>query len=321
MEASAGMRWLMRLVVGVLMLLLALVAIGPALFSPTGKRLPITEHPDAYGLRAEDVVFRPADRAIRLKGWWIAGDAPRAALVFVHGGGDDNRSLPYGAGLALARDLVARRYALLMIDLRNFGESDGTADGITYGDLESNDVLGAIDAIAARAPRLPVGAIGFSMGGATVLRAAARDPRLRAVVADSAFADARDVAVAFTHAATGLPTVLVRPFVWSAEHLHGAPLARGATVAALQGATLPPTLLIQDERDPIVGPEHVSRLRAAIPAAETWRTDYELVSPFGTHIKSYQLGPEAYVMRVAAFLDQAFGFAAKQVGAASSGSR
>lgn len=46
--------------------------------------------------------FEPSDRAITLRGWWIRGEAPRAALVFVHGG-DDNRSLPYGSGLALAR--------------------------------------------------------------------------------------------------------------------------------------------------------------------------------------------------------------------------
>src|SRR5205085_3761817 len=119
-------------------------------------------------------------------------------------------------------------------DLRNFGESDGTPEGITFGDLEVHDVRGAVDWLATRAPGLPVGALGFSMGGATLLRAAAGDPRLRAVVADSAFADARGVAVAFTHAATGLPTVLAAPFVWSAEHLHGAPLGRGDTLAALQ---------------------------------------------------------------------------------------
>ncbi len=298
-------RFLVRSIGVGVVALLVLIGLGPALFSPTGTRLAIAERPDAYGLRAEEVRFRPPDREITLRGWWIPGASPRAALVFVHGGGDDNRSLPYGAGLRLARDLVARRYALLMLDLRNFGESDGTPEGITYGDLETNDVLGAVDAIAARAPALAVGAIGFSMGGATALRAAARDPRLRAVVADSAFADARDVAVAFTHAATGLPAFLAAPFVWSAQYLHGAAIGRGATVVALAGARLPPVLLIQDTHDPIVPPEHARRLAAAIPEAETWETGHGDASPFGTHIQSYRLGPEAYVARVAGFLDRA----------------
>lgn len=284
-----------------------LVAIGPALVKPTGKRLAIVERPEAYGLHAEDVAFRPPDRAISLRGWWIRGDDPRAALVFVHGGGDDNRSLPYGAGLALARDLVAHGYALLMIDLRNFGESDGTPEGITYGDLESADVVGAVDAIAERAPVLPIGAIGFSMGGASVLRAAAREPRIRAVVADSAFADAREVAVAFTHAATGLPTIFAAPFVWSAETLHGAPLGRGDTLTALRDATLPPVLLIHDQHDPIAPVEHSRRLAAAIPGSTIWITDVSAPGPFGTHIQAYRLDPAAYVAKVTAFLDAALG--------------
>ena len=144
------------------------------------------------------------------------------------------------------------------------------------------------------------------MGGATALRAAARDPRLRAVVADSAPADMRDVSVAFTHAATGLPTALAAAFVWSAENLHGVPLARGATAQALAGKTIPPVLLINDEHDPIVPLDHARRLAAVIPGATSWQTSLAETTPFGTHIKSYRLGPEAYVARVTAFLDTVF---------------
>ncbi len=300
------MRRPVRIVLGVLLLVGVVIAVAPALFQPTGHRLAIAETPDAYGLRFERVSFAPPDRPITLRAWWLPAKAPRAALVFVHGGGDDNRSLPYGAGLALARDLVAHHYALVMLDLRNFGESDGTPEGLTFGDLETNDVRGAIDFVARRAPGLPVGAIGFSMGGATVLRAAAQDPRLLAVVADSAFAAAREVAAAFTHAATGLPTLLAIPFVWSAEHLHGVPLARGATVAALEGATFPPVLLIQAEHDPIVPVEHCRRLAAVIPGATVWLTGVHDPGAFGTHIQSYRLAPAAYVARVTAFLDGVF---------------
>ncbi len=300
-----AVRRALRWVVGVAGLAGIAIAVGPALVKPTGTRLAIVERPDAYGLRYQEVAFAPPDRPITLRGWWIAGEDPRAALVFVHGGGEDNRSLPYGAGLALARDLVAHRYALLMIDLRNYGESDGTPEGITYGDLESADVIGAVDAVAARAPGLPIAALGFSMGGAAVLRAAAREPRIRAVVTDSAYADARDVAVAFTHAATGMPTLVAAPFVWSAETLHGTPLGRGATLAAIHGATFPPVLLIHDAHDPIAPVAHCRRLAAEIPGAETWITDLHADGPFGTHIQAYRLGPKPYVERVTKFLSAA----------------
>jgi len=301
------MRRIFRLALALVILALALIAVGPALFAPTGKRLALKENPGDYGLRYEALTFHPPDRPITLHAWWIPAENARAALIVVHGGGDDNRNVPYGAGLALARDLAARRYSLLMIDLRNFGESDGTPEGITFGDLEVNDVVGAIDVLAARAPMLPVGALGFSMGGATVLRAAARDRRLRAVVADSAYADARDVAVAFTHAATGLPTLVAVPFVWSAQHLHGTPLARGATVEALRGGSFPPVLLIHDRHDPIAPVADCERLAAVIPGARVWITDLEEAGPFGTHIQAYRLAPGPYLEHVTGFLDGVFG--------------
>jgi uncharacterized protein len=293
-----------RLALAAVALLGLAIAVGPAFVHPAGQRLAVTQHPSDYGLAYEEVTFRPPDRPITLHAWWIPGERPRAALIFVHGGGDDNRSLPYDGGLALARDLARHGYALLMIDLRNYGDSDGTPEGITFGDLESYDVVGAVDFLAARAPALPVGAIGFSMGGATVLRAAAHDRRLRAVVADSAFADARTVAVAFTRAATGLPTVLAAPFVWSAQHLHGVPLARGATAEALAGGTFPPALLIHNEHDPIAPVEDCWRLAGDVPGAEVWITNERAPGPFGTHVKSYLLAPQAYVARVTQFLDR-----------------
>ncbi len=291
---------------GMLVAFLLTVAIGPALFNLAAERVALTESPSDYGLAYEPVTFSPPDEPITLHGWWIPAHDARAALVLVHGGGGDNRSIPDGGGLALVRDLVARRYAVLAIDLRNFGESDATPEGVTFGDLEVNDVTGALDFLAARAPDLPTGAIGFSMGAATVLRAAARDRRLHAVVADSAFVDAREVAVAFTHATIGLPTVLVTPFVWSAQLLHGVTLARGATLDALHGATLPPTLLIHDRHDPIVPVHDAERLAAAIPGAATWITDLDEPGPFGTHVQAYRLAPVAYITRVSAFLDGVF---------------
>ena len=49
-----------------------------------------------------------------------------------------------------------------------------------------------------------IGAFGFSMGGSTTLLAAARDPRIKALAADSAWSDVRrwlrpSVAAVFTH--------------------------------------------------------------------------------------------------------------------------
>jgi alpha-beta hydrolase superfamily lysophospholipase len=295
-----------RLAIGLVVLVLLVVLLGPLAMRPGGRRLAMTETPKDHGLAYEAVEFNPPDRPITLRGWWLPGNDARAAIVFVHGGGSDNRNLPNGDGLELARDLVARGYALLMIDLRNYGESDATDEGVTFGDLEANDVLGAAAFLSRQAPGLPLAALGFSMGGATVLRAAARGAPLRAVIADSAFADVGDVAASHAVAATGMPRVLVAPFLWSAQHVHRVPFARGVTIDEVRGKPMPPVLLVHDRNDPIVPLEHCHALARAM-GATVWETDSQAPGRFGTHIKSYRQQPAEYVERVTAFLAGALG--------------
>ena len=67
--------------------------------------------------------------------------------------------------------------ACLALDLRGHGASGGELDA---GVLD--DVLAGLDVLAARG-HAPLGLRGSSMGGWLVLHAAARDPRVRAVVA------------------------------------------------------------------------------------------------------------------------------------------
>lgn len=312
---------LKRVVGGTIVAVVALVLIGPAFMNAGRAHLPVTGSPAKYGLRFEPVTFSPADRPIALRGWWMPADDARAAVILVHGGGEDNRTQPFQDGLALMRDLVARRLSVLAFDMRNFGESDTTPEGSTFGDLEANDVIGAADAVAARAPGLPIAALGCSMGGATAIQAAARGARLGAIVTDSAFAFSKDVAVAFVTAATGWPRLIVVPFVWSAEHVHGVPVARGRTLeAAHRVPPSVPALVIQNAGDPIVSVDAARALAGALPKADTWITaaptpDHPIVvaqGAFGMHCQSYKLDPAAYVARVAGFLDAALPQPARQ---------
>jgi pimeloyl-ACP methyl ester carboxylesterase len=297
---------LRRIVGGVAFVLVAFVVIAPALFRRP-ERLALKETPQAYGLRFDDVTFAPSDRPITLKGWWMPAAEPRAAVILVHGGGEDNRALPYAKGLALAHDLVGQGFSVLTFDLRNYGESDGTPEGVTYGDLEAYDVQGAVAEIARRAPGLAVGAIGCSMGGATVIQAAVHEPHLGAIVADSAFADARRVAAPFVEASTGWPPLLVVPVVWSAEHLWGLPLARGQTSEAARRLVSRPALVIHNTADPIAPLADAREIATALIGSEQWITpapppDRMPKGPFGTHCQSYALDPAGYVTTVTAFL-------------------
>jgi predicted alpha/beta-fold hydrolase len=78
-------------------------------------------------------------------------------------------------------------YSLLMFDFRAHGESGG--DWCTLGRNEPLDVLSAVNWLSERYPGMPLGALGFSMGGAACLLAAAEDERLAAVASHAGFAD------------------------------------------------------------------------------------------------------------------------------------
>ena len=310
--APLGIAKPVRIAIGVVLAAFALLVIVAPAFMGPGERLPLTQTPTDFGLGFESVAFEPPDLPITIRAWWIPAARSKAAVVMVHGGGLDNRSLPYANGLALAADLVAHGYSVLAIDLRNYGESDATPDHrITFGDSEANDVIGAMNYLGARHPGCRFGALGMSMGGETALYAAARDRRLEAVVTDGTFAESGPIAANFARAATGIPKFLLPPFLWSAEHLHAMHLSRGRALDVVGAIAPRPVLLIHNEADPIVPAEDARRLAAAIYSSELWITAAPVsvgdLGPFGTHVQCYKLNPEEYVKRVTDFFDRVFG--------------
>jgi uncharacterized protein len=107
-----------------------------------------------------------------------------ATVVLSHGyGGTQDELAP------VVSALQARGLSVFTYDLRGCGGSTGA---VTFGALESLDLGAVVDHVASRTDvdATRIGAYGFSMGGATTLLGAASDPRIRAVVADSAWAEA-----------------------------------------------------------------------------------------------------------------------------------
>lgn len=103
--------------------------------------------------------------------WWPAGRGTPGVLV-VPGLGSRKENHADFAGATSARGMGA-----LALDVRGHGASGGTLDGDVI-----DDVLAGLEALAARG-HIPLGVRGSSMGGLLALHAAARDDRVRAVVA------------------------------------------------------------------------------------------------------------------------------------------
>ena len=131
-----------------------------------GGRLP-QNTPANAGLAYEDVTLASTD-GVRLSGWWIPADDSRRAAVLVHGWGGEK-----GDEHILKTAPVYHRegYNVLVIDLRGQGESGGTRRTLAY--REPRDVRGTLLWLQKRGFRAEnIVLHGWSMGGATVVRAA-----------------------------------------------------------------------------------------------------------------------------------------------------
>ncbi|HKD35466.1 MAG TPA: alpha/beta hydrolase [Pirellulales bacterium] len=138
------------------------------------------------GLNFEDAWFAAAD-GVRLHGWFVPCEKPRAVLLFAHGNGGNlsHRADPL-------RTLHDRLHVAAMIfDYRGYGRSEGTPDaaGILLDGRAARRWL----AERAGVNESQIVLMGESLGGAVVVDMAAADGA-RGLVLDSTFSSIPDVA-------------------------------------------------------------------------------------------------------------------------------
>jgi pimeloyl-ACP methyl ester carboxylesterase len=120
-----------------------------------------------------------------LSGWQC--DTPavpaRGTIIYLHGIADDR-----GSAYGVVTRFLPAGFNVIAYDSRAHGRSSG--DLCTYGYFEKDDLKRVIAQIAAD----PIVLIGHSLGAAVALQTAAVEPRIRAIVAASTFADLRSIA-------------------------------------------------------------------------------------------------------------------------------
>jgi pimeloyl-ACP methyl ester carboxylesterase len=219
---------------------------------PPRMTIPLT--PADVKLTVEEIVIPTAD-GLRLSAW-LAPRPGAPAIVLLHGYPAEKADmLPLAAALA-------RRFTVLLVDLRYFGRSEGRAT--TLGFRERDDLRRVVDVLAARGFDR-VGVFGFSLGGAIAITAAAEEPRIGAVAAYSPFADLR----ALAHELYAWMGPLRYPFVglmrlWTWLFL-GADVTAFPPAAAAARLTIP-VYLIASRDDEQIPFRHAERLRDALAA-------------------------------------------------------
>ena len=243
-------------------------------------RLPVAL-PLGSDMPVEQVQFPAVQDGLRIAGWLLpqARGEKAPAMIIVHGWpqnrlGEDRtditgqilkaEKLDY---MSLAQAFHQDGYAVLMFDLRNHGQSAGSAGGVTFGLSESLDLLGAIDYLGSRSDidMERIGVTGFSMGGNTTLYALSRTDQIKAAAVIQP-----TTPKLFSHRlATYLTGPLGIPIIWVANMivklLGGTALEDIDIVQAASQAGKTPVLYIQGAGDQYGSLADVEAMAAATP--------------------------------------------------------
>jgi pimeloyl-ACP methyl ester carboxylesterase len=242
----------------------------------------------SLGIGHEEVrIDASGDRT--LSAWYVPSRNGAAVLVGHGSGGSRERVLEE------IRLLAGHGYGVLAFDLFGNGESSGHSNGL--GDNAQPAVDAALAYVAGRPDVDPerIAAFGSSLGGEVLLEAAARDPRIRAVISDGAARPEDKIEVTN-------PAGLERALAWvqlQAPRIIGGERAAPSLIDLMPRIAPRPVLLISAGGDPDETPVNRAYLAAAGPSAELYSI------PEAGHTSGLAARPQEYEARVTAFLERA----------------
>lgn len=263
--------------------------------------------PAAFGIMATHAPRWPIDesdlgvahREVRIAGpggdelsAWYVDSRNGAGVLVVHGSGGSR------ARVADRVEMLARHgYGVLALDLPGNGESQGRSNGLGYNAQPAVDA--AMAWLAGRPDVRPgrIAGFGVSLGAEVLIEAAARDRRLRALVADGPTRpmDGRRY---------GDPPVTERVLLWlqlqSARAISGT--RPSPSLVGLMPEIAPrPVLLIAGGGFPDEIPANRAYREAGGPTARLWER------PEAGHTAGLKTEPAEYERRTVGFLDDALG--------------
>lgn len=255
-------------------------------------RTPITRAPADLGLPSEDIQLTTSD-GLTLTAWYIP---PRNGVVVIgaHGMGGNRAQM-----LEEAAFLYGKKYGVLLLDLRNHGQSEGEVT--TLGLYETRDIAAAVEYIHQReGADAAAAAFGHSMGAATVLMAAAQLPEIDAVIAVSSFTSVEDNVSEGVRTLTGLDPRFFAPLVlFFGQRLAGVDISAVRPVDVIGRISPRPVLLIHGARDETLPARNSYRLYEAARDPKELVV-YESVGHEGFIFQE----PEEYPQKILSFLEK-----------------
>lgn len=251
--------------------------IHPARQHPTGKFL------KANNIQYENIKLTTED-GFKLAAWYTP---PKNGVVIL---------AAHGHAAARLEDIYAlfasHGYGVLAWDARAHGDSEGHFTSLGY--YEVLDVKAALDYTLAQPGVEHIGGWGGSMGGVTMIRSAAKNPEIEAVVTDSAFStlvDELDLRVPFP---------IVRPLVrFFAEQQTDLDLNDVRPVDDVALISPRPIFIIQGMADTMIPLDSAQRIYDAAGEPKQLWTELD-----AGHLGMYSAHPDEYTEKVIGFFDQ-----------------
>jgi len=262
------------------------------------RRVKINDNPSRLGLSYEDVSFPAASDGVMLRGWYVTSGNSERCIIMAHGD-QCHRADPSIGLLEIARGLMEHGYNVLMFDMRGHGESgEGRLSGGYY---ERRDVLGALEFVKGRGI-LPkhIGLLGFSMGAAACLLAAAEDKEVPALVTDSCWADLMDLIKSEVARRPYMPRFLTPIVPVVAKTIYGVDIEEIKPLQAVTKVAPRPIFFIHGEADRKISVDNARRLYQA----NSSQNNMLWIVPKAGHARGYKSQPEEYINKVTAFFDR-----------------
>lgn len=256
------------------------------------RRLP-DQRPIDVGLVYDEVTVTTGD-GLKLAGWFVP--PANGALIMLQHGYKAERSQMLNEAAMLHR----HGYGSLIMALRAHDLSDG--DLITFGRNEAADLDAWYTLARSLAGVDPdrIGILGNSLGGTIAIEFAARQPGVRAVVANSAFSSLSDTVETSLRYFTGLPPFPFAPLIEFWAERHGGFDKDDVDATRWIGRISPrPVLLMQGGQDVVISVASGQRLYDAAGEPRTLWFDPEV-----SHARFDTARPDEFERRVVALFDE-----------------
>lgn len=297
-----------------IVVLLAIAFLGIGAFTANQLTLPKrvfdpSLNPGRYNLDYEEVRFPARVDSLQIAAWYIPSEQDQRAIILVHGRDNSRTNGFVDQFVSFASVLHESGFSVLMIDLRGHGESDDAR--YTFGLLERRDVLGGVDWLESRGYQPgSIGVLGYSLGAASVIGAAAEEEDIGVVWIDSAYADVNPVIEGAWEVDSGLPQGLLVPTKWMVRLLYGYDITASRPVDEIGKIAPRPIFLAHCKEDKLIPISHMDQLLAVAQNTQTWviqncdqkTLDKEIVpEKYNNHAIGYNLQPVEYEQKVIRF--------------------